>query len=238
MAAGNETYEIEAAGYPIEVTRKDIKHLHIFVNAPFGSLTASAPLAMKDSEIIAFAEAHKPWIDKQVRELDDRAWTSRRQFVSGETIWIFGRQCFLKVRDGQKMSFSYGGDEAVLVAPEEATVSEREQFVYSVLRSELKKRINAAIDDIAEETGVDKPRIVVERRTTRWSSCNRKRNSVFVNALLVHQSSAALRLVLVYECLHLKYNPSTKMFKEKLEELVPDWKTILERMNSVPIPRK
>jgi predicted metal-dependent hydrolase len=59
-----------------------------------------------------------------------------------------------------------------------------------------------------------------------------------VNALLVHHSPAALRLVLVYECLHLKYNPSSQLFERKLEELEPDWKMVLDKMNAVPIPRE
>lgn len=222
----------------VEITRKDILHLHVYVSPPFGTLTASVPDDVDDDTVQAFIRERKPWIEKQIAEFDKRAWTSKRQFVSGETIWIFGRQCFLKVEPANKMSFSYAGSEAVLRAPASSTVAEREAFVYSVLRAELNKKINGLLPSAMEATGADVHDVIVKKWASRWSSCTRETGNISVNALLVHHSLAALRLVLVYECLHLKYNPSSQLFKRKLEELEPDWKMILDKMNAVPIPRE
>jgi hypothetical protein len=45
-------------------------------------------------------------------------------------------------------------------------------------------------------------------------------------------------MVLVYETLHLKYNPSDAQFITRLEAIVPNWKAILDEMNAIPIPRE
>ena len=234
----DQTYEIEVDGLTVEITRKDILHLHVYISPPFGALTASVPEDVDDETVKAFISERKPWIEKQIAEFDKRAWTSKRQFVSGETIWIFGRQCFLKVEPADKMSFSYVGNEAILRTPSSSTVAEREAFVYSVLRAELNKRIDGLLPSVMEATGVDVHDVIVRKWDSRWSSCTREIGNININALLVHHAPAALRLVLVYECLHLKYNPSSKIFEKKLEELEPDWKKVLEKMNSIPIPRE
>lgn len=227
--------EIEVSGRVIEIVRKDIKHFHLFVNPPFGHISASAPYKMDISEIEGFVNRKSEWIDKQVREFAERNWTSVRQFVSGESIWIFGRQCFLKIENG-KWSFTWDGRDAVLIAPVSASVKKRREYVYGVLRRELRQRAEAMLPGIAKEIGVMPNEVIIQEAGTRWGNCSRKTGNIFVNTLMVHQSNAALRLVLVYECLHLLYNPNDKKFQRKLEELVPDWRGILDKMNAVPLP--
>lgn len=231
----NDIEEIEVNGRIIEITRKDIKHFHLFVNPPFGNISASAPYTMEISEIEGFVNRKSDWIDKQVREFAERKWTSARQFVSGESVWLFGRQCFLKVEDG-KWSFTWSGRDALLIAPPSASVKKRRKYVYGVLRCELRQRAETTLAGIAKDVGVSPKEVIIREAGTRWGNCSRATGNVFINTLMVHQPNEALKLVLVYECLHLLYNPNDQRFQQKLEELVPDWRGILDKMNAIPLP--
>ena len=88
---------MEIAGIPIEVVKKDIKNLHLAVLPPDGAVRVSAPMGLSDESIQLFVRTRLGWVRKQQEKFARQPRQSERQFVSGETLYVWGKQYFLQV---------------------------------------------------------------------------------------------------------------------------------------------
>ncbi|WP_400205713.1 YgjP-like metallopeptidase domain-containing protein [Candidatus Methanomassiliicoccus intestinalis] len=55
---------LEICGIEVEIERKKIKNLRMYVHPPYGNVTISAPLKMSDETIIRFVTSKIDWIEK------------------------------------------------------------------------------------------------------------------------------------------------------------------------------
>jgi predicted metal-dependent hydrolase len=82
---------LNISGIPIEVCKKSIKNMHLYVKPPNGHVTVSAPLSMSDVVIERFVRTKVSWIKKQVAKFDNQPRQSEREYVSGETLYVWGQ---------------------------------------------------------------------------------------------------------------------------------------------------
>ena len=80
---------------PVEVIRKNIKNLHLSVLPPDGRVRVSAPTQLTDEAITMFVRTKLGWIKKQQEKFQLQPRQSERQYVSGETLYVWGKQYFL-----------------------------------------------------------------------------------------------------------------------------------------------
>ena len=125
----------------IEVYKKDIKNLHLYVKPPNGNVMVSAPLAMSDEAIERFIRTKISWIKKQVAKFGNQRRQSAREYVSGETLYVWGKQYYLQTEYGNRNSLVLAGDKAVLTVREKSTSAQRENFVREWYRKLLKVEI-------------------------------------------------------------------------------------------------
>ena len=62
----------------IQVTKKNIKNLHLSVMPPNGTVKISAPLEVSDDAIIAFASSRLTWIRAQIATFEEHERESKR----------------------------------------------------------------------------------------------------------------------------------------------------------------
>src|SRR3990170_4043098 len=79
------------------VIRKPIKNLHLSVLPPLGKVRVTAPLAMKDDAIRILLATRLPWIKKQQVKFEAQERQTKREYVSGESYYLFGRRHRLEV---------------------------------------------------------------------------------------------------------------------------------------------
>ena len=97
---------IVISGIPIDVQKKNIKNMHLQVKPPDGHVVISAPLSVDDKAIEAYARTQLGFIKRAIAQFQEQPRASRRQYVSGETMYIWGKQYFLVFKsDNQKNSF-------------------------------------------------------------------------------------------------------------------------------------
>ena len=76
------------------------------VKPPDGHVVISAPLSVDDKAIEAYARTQLGFIKRAIAQFQDQPRASKRQYVSGETMYIWGKQYFLVFKpDNQKNSF-------------------------------------------------------------------------------------------------------------------------------------
>ena len=133
---------IEVSGISIHVEKKNIKNMHLYVKPPEGRVEVSAPMTLSDESIELFVRTKLGWIRKQQEKFRVQPRQGEREYVSGETLYLWGKQYYLQVLyNGKGNSLIIDGDKAILTVRKESTIKQRENFVNEWYRERLKKQI-------------------------------------------------------------------------------------------------
>ncbi|PIU53524.1 MAG: hypothetical protein COS90_05700 [Deltaproteobacteria bacterium CG07_land_8_20_14_0_80_60_11] len=91
------TETIHIGDLSIQVTKKDIKHVHLSVHPPDGRVTLVAPTATRLEVALAYAISRLSWIRQQQRKLKNQARETPRQFIERESHYFWGRRYLMTV---------------------------------------------------------------------------------------------------------------------------------------------
>ena len=120
---------LNISNIPIEIYKKNIKNMHLYVKPPGGNVTVSAPLAMSDAAIERFVRTKVSWIKKQIGKFDNQPRQSEREFVSGETLYVWGKQYYVQTVYSNKNTLVLSGDRAILTVRKGSIAEQRDNFV-------------------------------------------------------------------------------------------------------------
>jgi hypothetical protein len=87
----------------IELTRKEVKHVHLSVLPPDGQVRMVAPPGVRTEVARAYAVSKLAWIRAQQAAYASQARETPRKFVTRETHYVWGRRHLLEVehREGK-----------------------------------------------------------------------------------------------------------------------------------------
>lgn len=228
--------QIEISNIPVEVIRKNIKNLHLSVLPPDGKVRVSSPMNLSDESISIFVRTKLSWIKEQQEKFQTQPRQSERQYISGETLYVFGKQYFLKVEYSYKCnSLILSGDTAVLTVRKESTVKQRENFVNEWYREMLKEKISAYLPKWQQTTGLICDSWQTKYMTTRWGTCNPTSKKLWFNLQLAKKPIECLEYVILHELAHLKVKNHNQEFIAILDEYMPNWKEIKQTLNSTTL---
>ena len=132
---------IVISGIPIDVQKKNIKNMHLQVKPPDGHVVISAPSSVDDKAIEAYARTQLGFIKKSIAQFQDQPRASKRQYVSGETMYIWGKQYFLVFKaDNQKNSFEIDNQNVILSMSGKSTVKTEGRLCKRRVSEDLKRR--------------------------------------------------------------------------------------------------
>ena len=90
-------HQITVSDITIDVERKDIKNMHLGVYPPSGRVRVSTPLNIDDEAVRLFIISKLSWIRKQQRLFKEQARQTEREYVSGESHYLWGERYLLNV---------------------------------------------------------------------------------------------------------------------------------------------
>ncbi|MGN0806029.1 MAG: M48 family metallopeptidase, partial [Candidatus Coproplasma sp.] len=192
--------EIEISGIKIEIQKKNIKNLHLSVLPPDGKVRVSAPTHLSHESITMFVRTKLGWIRKQQEKFDKQLRQSQREYISGETLYVFGQQYFLRVEYSYKgNSLTLSGKEAILTVRKESTAKQRENFVNEWYRALLKEKIEVYLPKWEKLTGLYCNSWQTKYMTTRWGTCNTNTKKIWLNLQLAKKPIECLEYVILHE---------------------------------------
>ena len=230
---GTDPARLEVRGIPVEVVRKNIKHLHLSVHPPEGRVRVAAPLRVTADFIRLAVISRLGWIRRKQAEFREQPRQSRREFVSGESHYFEGRRYRLDVIRG-------GGPSGVRLAPSariEMRVRPRtgrdgrEALLYRWYRERLGERLPDLIARWEPRLGVRVAEWRIRRTRTLWGSCNPRARRIWINSELAKKPVTALEYVVVHEMVHLLERSHGKRFQELMDRALPDWRQRAEDLN-------
>lgn len=225
--------QITIANIPVDVIKKNIKNMHLAVLPPDGKVRISAPVTMSDESIAMFVRTKVGWIKKQQEKFDMQPRQSERQYVSGETLYVWGKQYFLHVEYSNRgNSLRISGNEAILTVRKESTAEQRGRFVNEWYRTLLKHEVEKYLPKWESITGLHCSSWQSKYMTTRWGTCNTSTGKIWLNLQLAKKPFVCLEYVILHELAHLKVKNHGSDFVAILDTYMPYWREIKKELNS------
>ena len=228
--------QVKISGINVELQKKNIKNLHLSVLPPDGRVRVSAPMHLSDESIAMFVRTKICWIKKQQEKFINQPRQCEREYVSGETLYVFGQQYFLRVEYSYKgNSLVNEGNEAILTVRKESTAKQREAFVNEWYRSLLKEKIEQYLPKWEKITGLYCDSWQTKNMTTRWGTCNTNTRKIWLNLQLAKKPIESLENVILHELAHLKVRNHSKDFVAIMDQYMPYWRDIKQTLNNLKL---
>jgi predicted metal-dependent hydrolase len=220
----------------IEVTRKDIRNVHLSVHPPSGRVSLVAPTATRLEVARAFAATKLGWIREQQTKFRAQAREMPRRFVERESHYLWGRRHQLSVieRDAKPM-VKVDHRRITLVVRPGTSVSKRRSIMHSWHKALLHEAVPPLITKWETKLGVEVDAYFLQRMKTRWGSCNHHAARIRLNTELVKKPRDLLEYVVVHEMLHLIEPTHSERFRELLSRYYRGWIEARMELNELPV---
>lgn len=220
------------SGIPIDVQKKNIKNMHLQVKPPDGHVVISAPLSVDDKAIEAYARTQLSFIKRSIAQFQDQPRASKRQYVSGETMYIWGKQYFLVFKpNNQKNSFEIQNQNIVLSMSAKSTVKQRDTYVKEEYRKILKEEIEKRLPMWEAQTGLKCDSWQTKYMVTKWGACSTEKKKLWFNLQLAQKPYACLDYIILHELTHLITRKHDAIFIAHMDRYMPNWREIRKDLN-------
>ncbi len=217
----------------ISTTRKDIKNIHLGVYPPDGKIRASIPLKTSDETLRLFLISKTSWIKKQQAKFLQQERQSKREYVSGESHYLFGTRYRLNVihtDESHKITISKK-TYVNLYVKSGSTTQQREKLFEQFYRQELETMIPKLLKKWGKIVGVEVNQVKIRKMKTKWGTCNAKKKQILLNLEMAKKPLHCLDYVFVHELVHMIERNHTDRFIELLESAYPKWKKSKQELN-------
>lgn len=225
--------QIQVAEVAIEVQKKKIKNMHLYVKPPCGRVVISAPMRVPNKMIESFARQNLPWVRRQIQRFRQLPRAAKRQYVSGETICLWGVAYSIVVIESAKPAYKIMGDKILLYLPKKASVDWRERFMREVYRAELIKKAEMLMPKWEKITGLKANEWRTKYMKTRWGTCNIVAKRIWLNVQLAEKPTVCLEYVILHELTHLVEKYHNKRFYGLVAKFMPNWREVRARLNNL-----
>ena len=230
-------HHIEIGGLHVEVVRRDIKNLHVGVYPPNGRVRVAAPLRLGDEAVRLALVARLGWINRQRRDFQAQERQSEREMTNGETHYVSGQRCRLRVipHDGSSQLQLRGSRSLVMRVRPQLDAAQR----LVVMERWYRARLRAAAGELlAHWMPVLKVELTVwgiKKMKTRWGTCNPDGRRLWLNLELAKKPPQCLEYIVVHELVHLLERHHNERFVALMDRWLPDWRLRREVLNRSPL---
>jgi predicted metal-dependent hydrolase len=232
-----ERHQIEIAGIPVEVVRKDIKHLRLGVYPPNGRVRVAVPLRLGDEAIRVAVVSRLGWIRRHQDRFERQDRQSEREMVTGESLYFQGR--------GYRLDVIEQAGSPTIHLPNNTTMElrvrpgtdreKREAVLHRWYRERLREQIPERISAWSLKIGVTVAQWGIKNMKTRWGTCNIKARRIWINLELAKKPASCLEYIVVHEMVHLLERHHNDRFKRLMDSLIPQWRNDRDQLNSAPL---
>ena len=229
---------IQVAGLSVELVRKPIKNLHIGVYPPSGHIRVATPLELSNDAVKIAIIKRLDWVKNKQREFLQQARQSERQYVSGETHFVFGRPRRLVVETMECRRCTIrieGSDRLAMVVPEGSSSQQKAKWMANWYRSQLTTQVTPRISKIADGLGLPTPEWRIRSMKTKWGSCNVAKELIWLNLELAKKPVTALEYVILHEMAHFITTKHDATFVAVLDAQMPSWRQVRADLNALPL---
>jgi predicted metal-dependent hydrolase len=220
----------------IEMTRKDVKHVHLSVYPPMGRVSLVAPTATRIEVARAYAISKLAWIREQQAKLKAQERETPRQLVERETHHVWGRRYLLTIVEAdEKPSVLLSHRRVTLRVRPGSSAEKRAEVMHDWHRRLLHEVVPPLIAKWEAKLGIRVKGYYLQRMKTKWGGCNHREGNIRLNTELVKKPKDLVEYVVVHEMLHLIEPTHSARFIALLDEHYPSWREARVELNALPL---
>lgn len=224
--------QIVVSNIEILVERKDIKNMYIRILPPDGRVKITVPKTITDDAIRMFAVSRIAWIKKQKANFENQSRQTKRQYVSGESHYLWGKRYRLAVLySGVRNDVVIKGDKIILQVRKDSTPEQREYVMEEWYREQIKQAIPDALTKCAKIVGKSPDEWRVKNMRTKWGTCNPKKKRIWLNLQLAKKTPECLNYVITHELVHLYVKNHNDEFRAYMDQFYPNWQVVKRQLN-------
>lgn len=230
------TSQIKLGDITVDVVRKDIKNIHLSVYPPAGKVRISAPSRMELDTIRVFAVSKLGWIKQQQRKLQEQERETLRDYVDGESHFVWGKRYLLKIIEAEEPpSVEIKHSQLWLQIRPRSDRLKKQEVLEEWFRQLLKQAVPPLIEKWEPRLGVKVERFFVRRMKTKWGSCNHIAGTIRLNTELAKKPKKCLEYIVVHEMAHLLEPTHNPRFVDLMGQFLPQWRAYREELNRLPV---
>ena len=222
-------------GIDIDIVRKNIKNIHLGVYPPEGKVRVAAPNNTTDDKIRLLVVSRLKWIKRQQEKFLNQERQSKREYVSGESHYLWGDRYILRVieRDNRNSKVEIENKRYINLYVYKGTPVEKiEEILNKWYRNQIKEVIPRLLDKWQPIIDVEVKEWGIRKMQTKWGTCNREASRIWFNLYLAKRPQRCLEYVMVHELIHLIERNHNEKFKELMDTYYPNWRTVRDELNS------
>ena len=223
------TERIELGDITVNITRKDIKNIHLSVNPPDGEVRISAPERMSLDAVRVFAISKISWIRKQQQKMREQERETPREYLERESHYVWGRRHLLTIQEAEAAPVvRRRPGKLILQVRPGADEKTRQAVLGDFYRP-------AIISKWEPVLGVTVKRLFVQHMKTKWGSCNPIARTIRLNTDLAKKPMECLEYIIVHEMVHLLEPTHNANFIAFMDRFMPLWKQYRDQLNLLPV---
>ena len=227
---------INLGNVSIQVTRKNIKNVHLSVHPPDGRVTLAAPSSTRLEVARAYAISKLRWIRDQQNKLAKQRREAPREFVERESHYLWGRRYLMSVEyQDTKPTVSLDHKRIILKVRPGASAKKRAQVIHEWHKSLLHDEIPRRIKKWEERLDIKVSGYFLQRMKTKWGGCNPKAGRIRLNTELVKKPKDLLEYVIVHEMIHLIEPTHSGRFISLMNRHYRSWREARLELNELPL---
>lgn len=220
----------------IDVTKKDIKNVHLSVYPPHGQVRVSAPLHMDLDMIRLYTISRLTWIRKHQRKIKSQKREAKREYLSKESHYFLGKRYLLKVKDDAAINKIRLLHSHIEMNLRHNTLREkRKELLDAWYRNQLKEIVVKQIAKWEPLMGVKVAEFGIKKMKTKWGTCNREASRIWINLELAKKPIQCIEYIVVHEMVHFSERNHTDRFVTLMNNYLPNWRELKEELNRLPV---
>ncbi len=231
------THHLQLENITVDVVRKDIKNMHLAVYPPTGRVRIAVPLWVTNDAIRLFAISKLGWIKRHQREFENQERTSPREYKERESHYFQGNRYLLRIKETEGAGYVdlKGKTYLDLYVRENANFETKQRVINKWYRKKLKYILPELIEYWERKIGVKVDFCGIKQMKTKWGSCNIEKKRIWLNLELAKKPIHCLEYILVHEMIHLLERNHNVIFKNYMDNFLPNWKQIKDELNRIPV---
>ncbi|MBF0103096.1 MAG: M48 family metallopeptidase [Desulfobacterales bacterium] len=227
---------INLGNITVDVELKDIKNILLSVYPPSGKVRIAAPLRFDMETIRMYAISKLGWIRKQQEKIQSQIREAPREYISRESHFFLGKRYLLKVIKTESKKHVEIKHNNIILHIHAVTTDEQKQIILQEwYREQLKKLIPKYISKWEDIMQVKVSEFGIKKMKTKWGTCNREANRIWINLELAKKPVECLEYIVVHEMVHLLERNHNNNFVTYMDKFLPQWRHLKEELNRLPV---
>lgn len=220
----------------VQLTRKDVKNVHLSVHPPDGRVTLVTPKTTRPDVARAYAISKLTWIRDQQRKLAAQARETQTQLIERESHYVCGRRYLMTVDyQDAKPSVRLDHKRITLTVRPGSDQTKRADVLHQWHKALLHEAIPPIIAKWEPKLVTTVNGYFLQRMKTKWGSCNHSGGNIRLNTELVKKPKDLLEYVVVHEMAHLLEPTHNDRFVAILDHHYPTWREARAELNELPL---